>query len=61
MRQGNTVRTFEEAEVDPASITVDDSMVDYTTPGMYPVFYIYNISWNQSNETEMLLIVTEDF
>jgi len=61
VRRNNEALTFEEEEVDPASITIDDSMVDYETPGMYPVFYVYNISWNQSNETEMLLIVTEDF
>ena len=60
IRQGDREMAFEEAEVNAGSITIDDSLVDYSTPGVYSVDFDLRISYDQTTETEMILIVTED-
>ena len=60
IRQGDRELSFEEAEVNADSITIDDSLVDYSTPGVYSVDFDLRLSYDQTTETEMILIVTED-
>ncbi|MBR3151286.1 MAG: hypothetical protein IKF46_04805 [Erysipelotrichaceae bacterium] len=59
--QGDKVLTFEEAEIDPARIYMDDDLVNYDEPGVYSAFFYLPIDRNTTTETRLLVIVTEDY
>ena len=59
--QGNKQLTFEEAEIDPAYITIDEDLVNYEEPGVYTAVFSLPLERNITTETKMLVIVTEDY
>ena len=61
VRRGDKELTFEEAEVSEYDFSIDDSLVDYETPGVYTVDFNLRISYSLTTETKMVVIVTEDY